>query len=207
MPGPWNNWYHSMGNTYATWPPGDSRGFRSRHHREHFEGDYKNPPPPGEYEAWLERARLLMPRDAVVLPAFIRPIICREFAAKLQKLNVEVVEMCVTGTHFHVLSRFTPVDVRINVETKPRSVMPGLCTDNMLRDGRDPVPRHCLGVAKKHTSFVGRDHGFTGGLWAVRSTSKPIESRDHQVRVFKYIRDHVHEGGAIWSWVAKSAEE
>src|SRR3954468_9029001 len=41
---PWNNWYHCMGNTYGTWLPGDPRGFRTRLHREHVEGDYRNPP-------------------------------------------------------------------------------------------------------------------------------------------------------------------
>jgi hypothetical protein len=33
-----------MGHTYGTWLPGDPKGFRTRHHREHIEGDYKKPP-------------------------------------------------------------------------------------------------------------------------------------------------------------------
>ena len=204
MPTPWNNWYHSMGNTYATWPPGDARGFRARHHRDHFNGDYKNPPAPGEYELWLQRARLLMPRNAVILAPEFRPVVCREFVARLHTLKVEVIEMCVTGTHFHILSRFTPRDApRINVEAKARKIMPGLCTDNALADGRDPVPRHCLGVAKKHTSFIAHDHGYQGGLWAVRTTSKPIADRAHQLHVVQYIRDHIHEGGSIWSYLPR----
>lgn len=43
---PWNDWYHIMCHTYGTWLPGDPRGFRTRHHREHVEGDYKSPPHP-----------------------------------------------------------------------------------------------------------------------------------------------------------------
>ena len=42
--------YHLIWGTYGSWLPGDPRGFRTRRHREHVEGDYKHPPPPGLYE-------------------------------------------------------------------------------------------------------------------------------------------------------------
>lgn len=45
--GPWNDWCHCMGHTYGTWLPGDPCSFRTRHHRQHIEGDYRNPPPKG----------------------------------------------------------------------------------------------------------------------------------------------------------------
>ena len=64
---PWNDWYHFMGHTYGTWLPGDPKGFRTRHHREHVEGDYKHPPPKGKYDARWERAKRLMKRDPVYL--------------------------------------------------------------------------------------------------------------------------------------------
>jgi hypothetical protein len=41
---PWNNWYHCMFHTYGAWLPGDHRGFRTRHHKKHIEGDYNHPP-------------------------------------------------------------------------------------------------------------------------------------------------------------------
>jgi hypothetical protein len=41
----WRDWYHVTGSTYGAWLPGDPRGFRTRHHRQHVEGDYKDPPP------------------------------------------------------------------------------------------------------------------------------------------------------------------
>jgi len=50
MSAPWNRWFHCIGGTYGSWLPGDPRGFRTRHHREHVEGDYRNPPPAGIYE-------------------------------------------------------------------------------------------------------------------------------------------------------------
>ncbi|WP_437230609.1 hypothetical protein SH661x_002053 [Planctomicrobium sp. SH661] len=48
-------WFHVTLTTYGAWLPGDPRGFRTRHHREHVEGDYRDPPPAGKYEG-LHRA-------------------------------------------------------------------------------------------------------------------------------------------------------
>ena len=56
-----------MGHTYGTWLPGDPKGFRTRHHREHIEGDYRNPPPKGIYEGLHECAKRSMKRDPVFL--------------------------------------------------------------------------------------------------------------------------------------------
>ena len=42
-------WYHVVLSTYGSWLYGDKRGFRTRHHREHVDGDYKNPPSLGKY--------------------------------------------------------------------------------------------------------------------------------------------------------------
>jgi hypothetical protein len=41
----WNDWYHVVVHVYGSWLRGDPRGWRARHHREHVDGDYKNPPP------------------------------------------------------------------------------------------------------------------------------------------------------------------
>lgn len=57
---PWCDWYHIMGSTFGTWLPGDPKGFRTRHHREHVEGDYKNPPPKGTHDARWKRSKELM---------------------------------------------------------------------------------------------------------------------------------------------------
>ncbi len=63
---PWNNWFHRIGSAYGPWLPGDSRGWRSRHHREHVDGDCKNPPPPGMYDGLHEVARRNMDRCEIV---------------------------------------------------------------------------------------------------------------------------------------------
>ena len=60
-------WFHVTTHTYGAWLYGDPRGFRTRHHREHVEGDYKNPPPPGTYAAKYERSKRLLKQDPVRL--------------------------------------------------------------------------------------------------------------------------------------------
>jgi hypothetical protein len=50
-------WFHIILTAYGAWLYGDPRGFRTRHHREHVEGDYKNPPPPGLYADREARSR------------------------------------------------------------------------------------------------------------------------------------------------------
>jgi hypothetical protein len=45
-------WRHVVINTHCTWLHGDDRGFRSRHHRVHSSGDYRNPPSSGQSFCW-----------------------------------------------------------------------------------------------------------------------------------------------------------
>jgi hypothetical protein len=59
-------WRHCMSNTFGTWLPGDPRGFRTRRHREHVEGDYRNPPARSTYERRHEAARKRMRPAPVV---------------------------------------------------------------------------------------------------------------------------------------------
>lgn len=169
--GPWNDWYHCMGHTYGTWLPGDPRGFRTRHHREHIEGDYKHPPPQGLYDARHEHAKNLMKRDPVFLTVEQRLLIVQLMVESLQRRNFQVVVACVTDVHLHILTRFP-----------------------------DHNPRHWIGVAKKESSHFAKQENLAppGGLWAVRTKSLPINSRGHQLNVAKYIYDHCEEGGALW---------
>ena len=80
---PWNNWVHCCGSTYGTWVRGDPRGWRARHHREHVDGDYKNPPPPGKYKHEQARSKKLLKRQRVVLTPAQREAACLAFARNL----------------------------------------------------------------------------------------------------------------------------
>lgn len=85
---PWNDWYHCMGHTYGTWLPGDPKGFRTRHHRIHVEGDYRNPPPNGKYDALHEAAKRAMRRAPVFLDREQRRRALDELVASLHRRSV-----------------------------------------------------------------------------------------------------------------------
>ncbi len=68
-PPPDFSWFHVVLTTYGAWLPGDVRGFRTRHHREHIEGDYKSPPPQGVYTERLHRSQALLKQPEVRLTA------------------------------------------------------------------------------------------------------------------------------------------
>lgn len=101
---PWNNWFHICGSTYGQWVRGDPRGWRSRKHREHVEGDYRNPPPLGKYKKEFELSKQLMKRERVKLTPEQREIACRVMGDTLKKLGVELIDWCVRAKHFHGLA-------------------------------------------------------------------------------------------------------
>ena len=169
--GPWHDWYHCMGHTYGTWLPGDPKGFRTRHHREHVDGDYRNPPPTGKYASRHQHAKRLMKREPVFLSTDQRKLVAKLLVESLQRRNIEVVVVAITEVHFHLLARF-----------------------------HDHNPRHWVGVAKKESSHYAKaaNLGVPGGFWAVRTKDIPIKNRGHQVATAEYIYDHLSEGGAVW---------
>jgi hypothetical protein len=199
----WNNWYHAMGNTFGTWPPGDDRGWRSWRHREHCEGDYKNPPPREQHGQRLRRSLALMKRPAVHLRLQHRVIAARALGEKLRELDAEVIDLCVTKAHYHILARFAAMDLGPQALAQLYERL-RLVAGNMLDDGRDPLPRHVVGLAKKHASFKLREASgiFDGGIWARKCKIMPIEDRRHQLNASHYIRGHVDEGGAVLSVIA-----
>ncbi len=191
MSSSWHGWYHAVANTYGTWLPGDLRGWRSRGHRVHVDGDYKRPPPEGAYDALHARSKRLMKTGAVVLTQEMRETVCDALVEKLRAMGVEVARLSVGGCHCHCLMRIQ----------SPRMAMRGLCEGNMLTDGRNPLPRHVLGVARKHASHVLRQRGLKapGALWAKRPKVVVVESEGH----FEYLRDiyipnHAREGAVVW---------
>lgn len=169
---PWNDWYHLTAHTYGTWLYGDRRGWRTRHHREQVEGDYRRPPQPGTFEAKLERSKRLMKRSPVYLWNIDARIAA--VAAVVEKFiadQIEIVAASMTRDHLHVLVR---------------------CPDH--------EPREWMGRAKKHSSHILRERGLKpeGSLWGVRCKVDPVKDREHQLNVVGYIRDHRDEGGATW---------
>ncbi len=199
-----------MGNTYGTWLPGDPRGFRTRHHREHVEGDYRFPPPPGFYDDLFESSKARMRRDAIFLPQELRPTVCRLFADALRHHRVEVVELSMGGVHWHLLARFVPVGVdayehleALGVRiTHARHVPPVGAGGHWAYD-RDPAPRRILGLVRSYITRQVKQMGYftdaVGGLWAKRPKCEPVTDRAHQLAVVAYIRRHAFQHAAVLS--------
>ena len=168
----WHHWYHCMGNTYGTWLPGDPRGFRTPSHRQHVEGDYRNPPPDGTYEGLHQSARESMKRDPVHLSVPLRTLVRDEFLKSLRTWRIEVAALSVGKVHFHVLARIV-----------------------------DNNPRHFVGLAKKESSAYLKQSGHApaGGLWAQKCECVPIADTAHFWKAFGYILDHAKQGSAVWN--------
>jgi len=196
---PWRNWFHCSGSTYGTWLRGDPRGWRSRHHREHVEGDYKHPPPPGTYDDLCAQSRRSMKHPPVFLEWDQRVIACREIAQALLHHGRELIDLSVSAAHYHILARCTPV----GEERSPGIRIPGLPEGKEIDtyEVLKRIARHYVGLAKKRSARALSDSGLVapGGVWAVRGKLRPIEDRQHQLHVVQYVRDHGLEGAAVWS--------
>jgi hypothetical protein len=184
----WNNWFHCTGSTYGTWLRGDPRGWRARHHCEHVDGDYRNPPPQGTHDDLHAKSQRLLKRERVVLSAPLREMACRLIGKSLQSDGVELIDLCVGSKHWHVLARFRPID-----------------------SARDPKrePRVLIGRAKGRSAHEMSKAGLVtpGGVWAVRCKCMPVRDRAHQVNVARYIREHVRQGAAVWSMLPENRKD
>jgi hypothetical protein len=167
----WNGWYHVNGNTYGTWLRGDQRGWRSRWHREHVEGDYKNPPPPGTYEAELAQSRASLKKPPVHLTLPQRQIAGRAMVERLLEMQIELLALSVGAAHYHLLGRFPNAQVRWPV-----------------------------GRAKKHASHLLTGVGLEGSVWGKKCRALPVKDRAHQLNVFEYICNHAAEGAWVWDF-------
>ena len=163
-------WFHSVLTTYGTWLDGDRRGFRTRHHREHVEGDYKNPPLPGPYNAREARSRAALKHPPVILTLEQRRTVGEALIERLTALGGGVAAVAVAATHAHLLLCMPPA-----------------------------LTRRWLGHAKRHAWFVLRDAGHEGKLWAKRGKSAPIADDAHRANAHRYILRHGTAEGA-WTW-------
>jgi hypothetical protein len=168
---PFEHFYHVMGSTYGTWLPGDKRGFRTRHHREHVPYDYKHPPPSGMYDGLYEHAKKSMKRDPVYLTMEQRTLAVAEFVKSLTKRSIPIEALSIDRIHFHILAPFPDHD-----------------------------PRKWVGIAKKESSHYMKGAGKApvGGLWAVRTECVPVKSAEHKHNVRGYIFKHILKGAVIY---------
>ena len=179
----WNDWYHCMGSTYGTWVRGDPRGWRERYHRKHVEGDYRNPPKAGTWEAAYQLSIEQMKRDAVRLEKRLRWIAIVAIVASLSGDGVEVLVASLDDHHLHVLGRFR--------KHNPRRLL-GWAKFNATKTVKRYLKAHGAAVGPTLELRDGE------GIWAKRSKAHPINDRGHQVNSCGYIADHGKRGAVVF---------
>jgi hypothetical protein len=176
---PWNHWYHCTLHTYGTWLRGDPRGWRARHHREHVDGDYRNPPPKGRYDSLHAYSKSLMKRDAVEIDdRAIIEYVLRALLDRLQEYHTPVAIGSFDGVHAHLLMQCL---------TRPPRILVGI------------AKQYATAQLKAHGSAVGFDLNLQEGegIWGKRSHPVPITDPDHYGNAFDYIRKHERKGAIV----------
>ena len=158
-----------MIGTYASWLPGDERGFRNRGHRIHSSGDYRNPPPREEHEG-LRNYNLEHTGGKVEIPPDQRLRLARIIARLLTDAGYRLLVVSVSGFHVHILAEL-PVDL-----VEFRNLIGGLKMKS--RAVKDVLP---------------------GRVWSRGDKHILVSDDAHLETEFGYIRDRQGPGARAWS--------
>ena len=163
-------WRHIVVGTQCSWLHGDARGFRSRDHRLHSSGDYKDPPPAGEHEG-LHRYHQQRSAEPVDLTIDARVIVCRAFVNKWRSLGYRIIACSVGKRHLHAVV-----------------------------EGPDDYGEltKAVGKAKQAASHAVR-HLVPGTIWAATGGFKPVRGTGHLRNSYKYVRTRQEAGTVVWS--------
>jgi hypothetical protein len=185
----WEEWFHCMGGTYGSWLRGDPRGWRERHHRQHVEGDYRNPPPREVSEPVFRRSLELMKRKAVRLDRRLRAIALVAIIESLREDGIDVLVASLDDHHLHLLGKF--------VDCNPRTKL-GWAKLNATKK----VKAFLADQKKAHGDAMGLGFPLNlrkgEGIWAKRSKAEPIRDRSHQINTCGYIADHGKRGAIVF---------
>ncbi|HET6246233.1 MAG TPA: hypothetical protein VFE47_00905 [Tepidisphaeraceae bacterium] len=151
-------WRHVIINTHSSWLHGDARGFRTRKHRIHSTGDYKNPPPAGEH-AGLYIYQDGKSRMEVHIGYGERAIIGRAFVAYLREKGYTVLAVAITKMHGHALVEVPRELARV---------------------------KQIIGQAKRFSSRA-VEKQMPGSVWSAGGQYKPVTDRDHCENTHDYI--------------------
>jgi hypothetical protein len=156
-------WRHVIINTKSSWLHGEERGFRSRGHRIHSSGDYRNPPP------FLEHAGLRIyhqerAEPTVFLDHELWPLIGRAIRDRLRKEGFAILTVSVGALHSHALTEL-PDD--------PKTI------------------RAIIGRCKRAACEAVK-HVQPGTIWSAGGEFKPIKDDRHHENSYQYVEDQVH---------------
>jgi hypothetical protein len=168
-------WYHCTGCLYGNWLPGDPRGWRSRNHRIHVDGDYHAPPDAGRFTHVHRRSSALLKQPPMWLSAAQRQTICDAWAEAIQHYGLRSAAIAIGSRHWHLLLG--------------------------CADGR---PGRWIGRLKSWSlkRLQWRDQRPAGTIWAEGSRAEPIRDRSHWRHAKRYIERHARQGAAVWVWDA-----
>jgi REP element-mobilizing transposase RayT len=181
MPPPGMRWRLITINTKNSWHHGSPRGFRSRKHRIHSSGDYRNPPPVGEH-AGLYIDRLLHSDEKVVLRREIRAIIGAALVEWLKRHGYRVLAVSVSSDHAHILIELIDdpaVIKRVIGEAKRvssravKSQLPGA----VWSAGCDYAPIDDADRLRNEVDYVLLKQGRDSWTWSFRDGARWCEQR------------------------------
>lgn len=105
MPTPGKCWRHIVLNTHSSWLHGDPRGFRSRGHRIHSSGDYRNPPPPQEHLG-LHLHQIARSAEETKLPQSVFAAMGEAIVTNLHSQRHLLAALYVGSMHTHLLAEY-----------------------------------------------------------------------------------------------------
>ena len=152
--------YHITWGTYGSWLPGDPRGFRTRHHRLHIDGDYRHPPAPGTYDGLHAYVRGNLKQSPVVIPGDLRETVGRACLARFAEEGAAVAALSIGGKHAHAAVACPSVGLK-----------------------------QMVGRVKKVSSHRVRDR-LPGRLWQGGCRPVRVRDDAHWRNVLDYIADH-----------------
>jgi len=167
MPLPGKRWFHVTINTHNSWLSGDARGFRSRKHKIHSSGDYRNRPPVDEH-AGLRAVQRKNAGPTVYIPKASRSVILDAVCRWAQHKGDRLAAMTVTAVHGHVLIELPRAAPKVEVgklkrvgSLAVRGVLPG----RVWSRGCDVVPVDTRERQKQVIEYITDHHAEGGATW------------------------------------------
>lgn len=168
---PNKSWFHVVLTFYGNWLPGDPRGFRTKKHKKHIEGDYKNPPPKDLYKGLYEASLDSLKQPKMLLLPSQQIIVGEAFLETFQAMHIPILAIAVSRTHLHMQAEF---------ETKQ--------------------VRNICGKGKKNSWHRLCEHNWKGKLWAKGGKYLPIKDYSHHKNTHNYLLKHASENAWVWKW-------
>jgi REP element-mobilizing transposase RayT len=163
------HWRHVIINTHSSWLHGSPKGFRSRRHRIHSSGDYRNPPPPGEHEGLL-RYQLEHSSPRVEIPPELQGALGVVLVEFFQSEEFQILSASVSHLHSHFV-------VELPYEL--------------------PLVKAIVGKAKEHSSRYANKF-LDGFRWAAGGTYKVVKNKGHLKAAVEYVATRQEQSAWSW---------